>query len=42
MQLATLALGWRLSNRWRWDSSVRFITDSDNGNRFDRASTLLL
>jgi hypothetical protein len=35
MQLATLALGWRLSNRWRWDSSVRFITDSDNGNRFE-------
>jgi hypothetical protein len=33
--LATYAFGWRLPNRWRWDSSLRFITDSDNGNRFE-------
>lgn len=33
--LATYAIGWRLPNRWRWDSSLRFITDSDNGNRFE-------
>ncbi len=30
--LATYAFGWRLPNRWRFDSSLRFATDSDNGN----------
>jgi hypothetical protein len=33
--LATYALGWRLPNRWRWDSSLRFVTESDNSNRFE-------
>ena len=33
--LATYAFGWRLPNRWRWDSSLRFATDSDNGNVFE-------
>jgi hypothetical protein len=33
--LATYAFGWRLPNRWRWDSSIRFVTDSDNGNHFE-------
>lgn len=33
--LATYAFGWRLPNRWRWDSSIRFITDSDNGNHYE-------
>jgi hypothetical protein len=33
--LLTYTFGWRLSNRWRWDSSLRFVTDSDNGNRFE-------
>ena len=33
--LATYAFGWRLPNRWRFDSSLRFATDSDNGNRFE-------
>jgi hypothetical protein len=32
---ATYAFGWRLPNRWRWDSSIRFVTDSDNGNHFE-------
>lgn len=32
--LATYAFGWRLPNRWRFDSSLRFATNSDNGNRF--------
>jgi hypothetical protein len=27
--------GWRLPNRWRWDSALLFTTDSDNGNRFE-------
>jgi hypothetical protein len=29
------AFGWRLPNRWRWDSALVFTTDSDNGNRFE-------
>jgi hypothetical protein len=33
--VATYAFGWRLPNRWRFDSSLRFATDSDNGNRFE-------
>jgi outer membrane putative beta-barrel porin/alpha-amylase len=32
--VATYAFGWRLPNRWRFDSAMRFATDSDNGNRF--------
>jgi hypothetical protein len=32
---ATYALGWRLPNRWRWDSAIRLATDSDNGDRFE-------
>ncbi len=32
--VATYAFGWRLPNRWWYDSSLRFATDSDNGNRF--------
>jgi hypothetical protein len=33
--LADYAFGWRLPNRWRFDSSIRFITDSDKGDRFE-------
>ena len=32
---ATYAFGWQLPNRWRIDSALLFITDSDNGNRFE-------
>jgi hypothetical protein len=32
--VATYAWGWRLPNRWRFDSALRLATDSDNGNRF--------
>lgn len=32
--IATYAFGWRLPNRWRYDSAIRFGTDSDNGNHF--------
>ncbi len=31
---AAYAFGWRLPNRWRFDSSIRFTTDSDSGQRF--------
>jgi hypothetical protein len=33
--LATYAFGWRLPNRWRWDSSLRFVTDSDSSGRYE-------
>jgi hypothetical protein len=32
---ADFAFGWRLPNRWRFDSALAFTTDSDNGNRFE-------
>jgi hypothetical protein len=32
---ADYTFGWRFPNRWRWDSSIRFATDSDSGNRFE-------
>ncbi len=33
--VAAYGFGWRLPNRWRFDSALRFATDSDNGKRFE-------
>jgi hypothetical protein len=32
--IATYAAGWELPNRWRFDSAIRYGTDSEHGDRF--------
>lgn len=34
--VATLAAGWDLSNRWRFDAAIRYGTESEEGDHFNQ------
>jgi hypothetical protein len=36
--VATYVFGWKLPNRWKVDSAIRFGTESENGERFEQWS----